>query len=111
MALSDLANHCSTFDDAISTTYRRHRVWECPPNGQGITTLMALNILEGFEIGDYEPRSPEVLHIIIEALRLAFADARALVADPAQDRRADRRDAQQGLRRQTTPTDLRRPRH
>ncbi len=84
MALSDLANHCSTFDDAISTTYRRHRVWECPPNGQGITTLMALNILEGFEIGEYEARSPEVLHIIIEALRLAFADARALVADPAK---------------------------
>ena len=84
MALNDLANHCSTFDDAISTTYRRHRVWECPPNGQGITTLMALNILEGFEIGEYEARSPEVLHIIIEALRLAFADARALVADPAK---------------------------
>ena len=84
MALSDLAGHCSTFDDAISTTYRRYRVWECPPNGQGITTLMALNILEGFEIGEYEPRSPEVLHIIIEALRLAFADARALVADPAK---------------------------
>ena len=84
MSPDDLANHCSTFDDAISTTYRRHRVWECPPNGQGITTLMALNILEGFEIADYDPRSPEVLHIIIEALRLAFADARALVADPAK---------------------------
>lgn len=84
MALSDLANHCSTFDDAISTTYRRHRIWECPPNGQGITTLMALNILEGFEIGEYDARSPEVLHIVIEALRLAFADARALVADPAK---------------------------
>ena len=84
MSLDDLANHCSTLDEAISTTYRRHRVWECPPNGQGITTLMALNILEGFEIGEYEARSPEVLHIIIESLRLAFADARALVADPAK---------------------------
>ena len=83
MSLDDLANHCSTFDEPISTTYRRHQVWECPPNGQGITTLMALNILEGFEIGEYEARSPEVLHLIIEALRLAFADARALVADPA----------------------------
>ena len=84
MALSDLAEHCSTFDNAISTSYRRHRVWECPPNGQGITTLMALNILEGFEIGEYEPRSPAVLHLVIEALRLAFADARTLVADPAR---------------------------
>ena len=84
MSLDDLASHHSTFDDPISTTYRRHRVWECPPNGQGITTLMALNILEGFEIGEYDARSPEVLHLIIEALRLAFADARALVADPSQ---------------------------
>ncbi len=84
MTLSDLANHCSTFDDPISTRYRRHRVWECPPNGQGITTLMALNILEGFEIGEMEARSPEALHVMIESLRLAFADARALVADPSQ---------------------------
>lgn len=84
MSLEDLADHHSTFDEPISTTYRRHRVWECPPNGQGITTLMALNILEGFEIGEYEARSPEVLHIVIEALRLAFADARTLVADPSQ---------------------------
>ncbi len=84
MSLDDLDNHCSTLDEPISITYRRHRVWECPPNGQGITTLMALNILEGFEIGEYQARSPEVLHIIIESLRLAFADARALVADPAK---------------------------
>ncbi len=84
MTLDDLANHCSTMDQAISTTYRRHRIWECPPNGQGITTLMALNILEGFEIGEYPARSAEALHLIIEALRLAFADARALVADPAK---------------------------
>ncbi len=84
MSLDDLANHSSTFDAPISTTYRRQRVWECPPNGQGITTLMALNILEGFEIDQFEPRSPEALHLIIESLRLAFADARALVADPAR---------------------------
>ncbi len=84
MSLDDLAMHASTFDSPISTSYRRHRIWECPPNGQGITTLMALNILEGFEIGEYEARSPAALHLIIEALRLAFADARALVADPSQ---------------------------
>ena len=84
MSLDDLAMHASTFDSPISTSYRRHRIWECPPNGQGITTLMALNILEGFEIGEYEARSPAALHLIIEALRLAFADARALVADTSQ---------------------------
>ncbi len=84
MTLDDLAEHRSTFDDPISTTYRRHRVWECPPNGQGVTTLMALNILEGFELGELDSRSPDALHLIIESLRLAFADARVLVADPAQ---------------------------
>ena len=84
MSADDLANHCSTFDNPISTTYRGHRVWECPPNGQGITTLMALNILEGLPLADYAPRSVEALHLIIESLLLSFADARALVADPSQ---------------------------
>ena len=84
MTAADLANHCSTFDDPISTTYRRYRVWECPPNGQGITTLMALNILEGFEVSSLPARSAAYLHIVLEALRLAFADARALVADSAK---------------------------
>ena len=83
MTADDLANHCSTHEDPISTVYRGHRVWECPPNGQGITTLMALNILEGFDIAALPLRSAAYLHTVIEALRLAFADARALVADPA----------------------------
>ena len=84
MTLEDLAAHHSTFDPPISTTYRRHTVYECPPNGQGITALMALNILEGFDIAATAPRSAEALHQTIEAIRLAFADARAYVADPAR---------------------------
>ena len=84
MALDDLRGHCSTFDAPVSTTYRDHTVYECPPNGQGITALMALNILEGYDIAATEPRSVEFLHPAIEAIRLAFADARAYVADPAR---------------------------
>ena len=84
MALDDLRGHCSTFDAPVSTTYRDHTVYECPPNGQGITALMALNILEGYDIAATEPRSVEFLHRAIEAIRLAFADARAYVADPAR---------------------------
>ena len=84
MTLDDLAAHCSTFEPPLSTTYRGHTVYECPPNGQGITALIALNILEGIDIAATAPRTVEALHPTIEAIRLAFADARAYVADPAR---------------------------
>ena len=84
MALEDLSAHCSSFEAPLSTTYRDHTVYECPPNGQGITALMALNILEGYDIAATRPRSVAFLHPAIEAIRLAFADARAYVADPAR---------------------------
>jgi gamma-glutamyltranspeptidase/glutathione hydrolase len=82
MELSDLAAHTSTWDDPISTEYRGHRIWECPPNGQGLTALLALNILDGFDLAKLDPLGAERLHLVTEALRLAFADARAFIADP-----------------------------
>lgn len=82
MTASDLSAHTSTWDEPISTTYRGVRVWECPPNGQGITALLALNILEGFELRGQDPLGAERSHLLIEALRVAFADARWYVADP-----------------------------
>ena len=82
MEASDLAEHASTWDEPISTTYRGMRVWECPPNGQGITALLALNLLEGFELRGQDPLGPERLHLMVEALRVAFADTRWYVADP-----------------------------
>ena len=84
MTLEDLSRHRSTFEPPVSTTYRGHTVYECPPNGQGITALMALNILEGIDMGATAPRSAAALHPTIEAIRLAFADARAYVVDPAR---------------------------
>ncbi len=83
MKLDDLAAHTSTWEEPISVTYRGLRVYECPPNGQGITALIALNILEGFDLSSLESLSVEKLHLMIEALRLAFADARWYVSDPA----------------------------
>ena len=83
MRPEDLAAHHSTFEPPIATEYRGHRVYECRPNGQGITTLIALNLLEGFDLAALDPVSPEHLHYLIEAMRLAFEDARAYVADPA----------------------------
>ena len=82
MSAEDLAAHTSTWEQPISVTYRGYRVFECPPNGQGITALIALNILEGFDLASSPSLSTERLHLMIEAMRLAFADARWYVADP-----------------------------
>jgi len=83
LAEADLAAHTSTWEEPISVTYRGLRVWECPPNGQGLTALLALNLLEGFDLQSMEPLSAERLHLEIEALRLAFSDTRWYIADPA----------------------------
>jgi gamma-glutamyltranspeptidase/glutathione hydrolase len=82
LTMEDLAEHESTWDEPISIAYRDVRVWECPPNGQGLTALLALNILEGFDLSALDPLSVERWHLLIEALRLAFADSRWYVADP-----------------------------
>jgi gamma-glutamyltranspeptidase / glutathione hydrolase len=82
MSAEDLASHTSTWEEPISVTYRGYRVFECPPNGQGITALIALNILEGFDLASSSSLSTERLHLMIEAMRLAFADAGWYVADP-----------------------------
>jgi gamma-glutamyltranspeptidase / glutathione hydrolase len=83
MTRQDLAAHESSWVDPISTTYRDVRVWECPPNGQGLAVLMALNILEGFKLKGTDQLGVERLHLMIEALRVAFADTGWYVADPA----------------------------
>ncbi len=83
MTLDDLKAHHSTWDDPISTDYRGLRVYECPPNGQGIAALQALNVAQGFDLADMPWDSPERIHLMVEAMRLAFADARQYVADMA----------------------------
>ncbi len=82
MTLDDLAMHRSSWDEPISTTYRGLQVWEAPPNGQGLTALLALNILEAFEFQGTESLGWQRLHLIAEALRIAFTDAHWFVADP-----------------------------
>ncbi|MGH0036758.1 MAG: gamma-glutamyltransferase family protein [Myxococcota bacterium] len=84
MDTSDLEQHHSTWDEPISTEYAGLRVWECPPNGQGLVALLALNLLRGFDLGALPERGPERAHLMIEAMRLAFADGRRFVADPSR---------------------------
>ena len=79
---SDLQEHSSTWVEPISTNYRGYDVWELPPNGQGLTALIALNILEGFDLGKYPRESAESYHLQIEAMKLAFVDAQRYIADP-----------------------------
>jgi len=82
LTVDDLAAHTATWVEPISTTYRGYRIWECPPNGQGLTALIGLNILEGFDLSRSSPLSTERLHLQIEALRLAFADTCWYISDP-----------------------------
>jgi gamma-glutamyltranspeptidase/glutathione hydrolase len=82
MSLEDLKAHYSTFPEPVSTNYRGIDVYEIPPNGQGITALIALNILEDFDLVSLGHLSSDYLHLLIESLRLAFADTRWYVADP-----------------------------
>jgi len=80
LTMQDLAAHTSTWEVPISIVYRGVRIWECPPNGQGLVVLMALNMLENFDLSKFTAKK---IHYQIEALRLAFADCRYFVSDPA----------------------------
>ena len=84
MTLEDLATHTTTFEDPISTTYHGVDVYEIAPNGQGITALMALNMLKELDPHKLEHNSAEYLHLLIETLRLSFADTLHYVTDPTK---------------------------
>jgi gamma-glutamyltranspeptidase / glutathione hydrolase len=70
----------------IAQTYRGYTMHELPPNGQGLATLLALGILEELEVSRHPVDSADAIHLQIEALKLAFADVYAHVADPGHMR-------------------------
>ena len=82
LTAKDLAEHHSDWVEPVSTRYRGYDVWELPPNTQGIAVLQMLNILEGFDLSSYGFGSPEHLHLVIEAKKLAFEDRARFYADP-----------------------------
>jgi gamma-glutamyltranspeptidase/glutathione hydrolase len=86
VTMDDLAFQHSDWVEPISTTYKGHRVYELPPNGQGMAALEMLNILEGDDLRSMGHNSADYLHLLIEAKKLAFADLDAWLADPERAR-------------------------
>jgi gamma-glutamyltranspeptidase/glutathione hydrolase len=82
LTADDLAVHQSRWVEPVSVEYRGYQLWEIPPNGQGLAALIALAILEGTDLPDQPHGSVESLHLQIEAMKLAFADAHRYIADP-----------------------------
>ena len=84
LTMQDLAAHRSTWVEPIHTDYRGYRVYQCPPPGQGISALMALNILQGYPLVSMGFDSVDTLHVKMEAIKLAMTDSARYVADPEQ---------------------------
>jgi gamma-glutamyltranspeptidase/glutathione hydrolase len=82
MSAADLSDFSSEWVEPISTDYRGWKVYELPPNGQGVGALEMLNILAQFPLGSYAPRGIEELHTQIEAQKLTLADLHRYLADP-----------------------------
>ena len=78
----DLASYKAFEDAPIKVNYRGVDVYECPPNSQGMVMLEALNILGGFNLRYMGHNSAPYLHLVTEALKLAFADRNKYVGDP-----------------------------
>lgn len=82
--LADFAAHDSTWVDVACVPYRKgYELCELPPNSQGFAALQMVNILKNVDLAQWERGSPQVLHTITEAKRLAFEDAARFYADPA----------------------------
>jgi gamma-glutamyltranspeptidase len=79
----DLADHTGEWDEPISTTYRGHVVYETPPPTQGLAALLTLNMLEPERLTDYRLHSVEHLHLLLEMVKLAYADRDRWIGDPA----------------------------
>ena len=77
----DLRAHRSSFEAPICSEYRGATIYECPPNGQGLTALLALNVASQFALGEMAWDDGERLHLMVECMRLAWSDARQHIAD------------------------------
>ncbi|WP_411278415.1 gamma-glutamyltransferase [Gemmatimonas sp.] len=81
VTLDDLRKNAPTWVTPISVPFKGYRVWELPPNNQGIAALEMLRILEPYDLKTMGHNSPEYLHHLIEAKKLAYADLDRFVGD------------------------------
>jgi gamma-glutamyltranspeptidase / glutathione hydrolase len=81
MRAADLAAHKPDWVEPLKMAYRGYTLHEIPPNGQGIVALMALGMLEHFDLRSHPVDGADSVHLQIEAQKLAFADAWRYVAD------------------------------
>jgi gamma-glutamyltranspeptidase/glutathione hydrolase len=82
----DLASHTGEWGEPVAVSYRGHTVYETPPPTQGLAALLALNLLEGFELARLQYHSAEHLHLLVEMVKLAYADRDRWIADPSRSR-------------------------
>lgn len=81
LSRDDLATHVCDWVGTIHLDYRQVRLHEIPPNGQGLAALLGLGILENFDLSSHKVDSLTSVHLQIEAMKLAFADASRYLAD------------------------------
>src|SRR6266404_4222734 len=81
--LEDFAAHTTETTVPIGTMYKGHDVWQCPPNGPGITMLVMLNILSHFDLTKFPAMSVERFHLEAEAARVAYMMRETYIGDPA----------------------------
>jgi len=80
-SLEDFENHKVTWEKSLTISFKDVTLHEIPPNGQGLAALITLGILNQFDLGSYEPDSPESVHLQIEAMKLAFTEAYRYISD------------------------------
>ena len=79
---SDFAGHRAEVYDPITTTYRDHLVYQTRPPSQGFLLLEMLNLVEGFDLSSNPQNSPQSIHLMAEAKKIAYADRNRLAGDP-----------------------------
>jgi gamma-glutamyltranspeptidase/glutathione hydrolase len=82
LTMDDFESHSPIWVKPISQTYCGYDIWEIPPNSQGLAALVALGILDSFDIAQYEINSADSIHLQVEAMKIGFEVANSIIADP-----------------------------